>query len=104
MRPFALPSVLMSSNPTEKLVWLYVALNGRGEYSARSLAQELGVDKTSTHSALQLLKEKGLLIERSAPQGRRAGCYEVCPETAGSNHSTCNLRPNGSYSNEGNHS
>ena len=101
MRPHALPVTLIEGHPTEKLVWLYVAFNGQGEYSARGLAQELGVDKTSTQTALQKLKEKGLLIELSPPQGRRAGCYEVRSDSVGEAVAVCNLRPNDSYSNQG---
>ena len=101
MRHYALPAILTEGHPIEKLVWLYVALNGRGEYSARGLAQELGVDKTSTQTALQKLKEKGLLVELSTPLGRRAGCYEVRSEAPDDAASVCDLRPNDSYSNQG---
>ena len=83
------------------MVWLYIALNGRGKYSARGLAQELGVDKTSTQTALQRLKEKSLLAELASPQGRRAGSYEVRLDSIPKITSACDLRPNHSYSNKG---
>ncbi len=80
------PKDFQDLEPTDKLVWLYIALLGEGEYSARSLGDSLGVDKNSAGSALSRLAEKGLLVRLRPAVGRRAGLYgpatdSVAPDT-----------------------
>ena len=62
---------------TEKLVLLYIALCGEGEYSATSLALALGVSRKASHIALRRLISLEHVLVLEQPRGRRGGRYKV---------------------------
>lgn len=72
-----LPKELATYRATEKMVWLYIALNGEDIYSGRLLAEELGSVNTVMSAALTRLHKSGYLVQVIAPSGRRPGMYKA---------------------------
>lgn len=77
MRRRPLPDGLRTYRATEKMVWMYIALNGEDEYSARLLSEELGSVKNVMASALTRLRDTGWLLEVKPPLGNRSGIYKT---------------------------
>lgn len=60
---------------TEKLILLYVYIQGKHEYSVSSLERSLGVSRKSVHLALRHLIADNYLEVIEYPKGRRGGVY-----------------------------
>lgn len=71
---------------TEKLVLLYVAVCGEGEYSASSLATALSVSRKASHIALKRLVLQGYILLLEHPRGRRGGVYKANSQLWSSTH------------------
>ena len=58
---------------------LLTALSFRGELDQGSLAEELGLDRTSTAEVLSRLERRGLVTRKPNPRDRRARrCFPAC--------------------------
>ncbi len=62
---------------TEKLVLLYIATRGEGEYSVSSLAKALSLSRRAVHVALRHLTSLDLVEILEYPRGRRGGIYRA---------------------------
>jgi hypothetical protein len=57
--------------PLAKLIWLYIALAGEDEYSARKLEVQLGVSYLAAYNNMTILLERKLLFEVTPAAGSR---------------------------------
>lgn len=67
------PEVLKNMTPTEKLVWVFIRINGENSYSGQMLADELGIFQANASTALTTLKHMGLILEIKPPTRGRGG-------------------------------
>jgi DNA-binding MarR family transcriptional regulator len=58
---------------------LLTALNFRGELDQGSLAEELGIDRTSTAEVLKRLERRKLVTRKPNPRDRRARLARITP-------------------------
>ena len=63
---------LAKLSPMAKLIWLYIATAGEGEYSVRTIERDLGVSFLSAYNNLTALIEQGLLLEIIPAAGPKA--------------------------------
>jgi hypothetical protein len=74
----ALSSPLFETcSPLDKLVWLYIALEGQGSYSRRGLSKVLGISESSVGLAFEQLLRLGLLEVIAPATGSRSAVLKV---------------------------
>jgi biotin operon repressor len=68
---FLKTSPLADASVHDKLVWLFIALQGEKEYSSRALAAEMETNHISVKNSITTLREAGLLLETVPSSGQR---------------------------------